>query len=157
MEKKTPPQSQQKSAWSNQGALRDQLRAQSRPSAQQTGQTGAQQQVGQYAFSQEQTRQETIDDYAASISSYKGLAGPVLAISLALALLSALAMCAAVLVRPVSRPALYLACACATSIAPTAAAAIAIWRDRSPDNIRHVSGRLKLVLMATTLSFLLLV
>ena len=80
MEKKTPPQSQQKSAWSNQGALRDQLRAQSRPSAQQTGQTGAQQQVGQYAFSQEQTRQETIDDYAASISSYKGLAGPVLAI-----------------------------------------------------------------------------
>lgn len=84
-------------------------------------------------------------------------AGPVLAISLALALLSALAMCAAVLVRPVSRPALYLACACATSIAPTAAAAIAIWRDRSPDNIRRVSGRLKLVLMATTLSFLLLV
>ena len=80
MEKKTPPQSQPKGAWGNQGALRDQLRAQVQPSAQQTGQTGAQQQVGQYAFSQQQTRQETIDDYAASISSYKGLAGPVLAI-----------------------------------------------------------------------------
>lgn len=41
---------------------------------------GATQQIGQYAFSQEQTRKETIDDYAVEITSYRDLAGPVLTI-----------------------------------------------------------------------------
>jgi 4-hydroxybenzoate polyprenyltransferase len=77
--------------------------------------------------------------------------------SLALAACSALAMIAAAWLQPAARPAAYLACAAATSIAPTLAAAAAIWRDQRPENIRVVSGRLKYVLMFTTLSFLLLV
>jgi geranylgeranylglycerol-phosphate geranylgeranyltransferase len=80
-----------------------------------------------------------------------------LLVSMALAICSAVALCAAAWLVPARYPAAFLACAAVTTVGPVALAIAAIWRDRSADNIRTVSWRLRPVLLMTTGSFLLLV
>ncbi len=82
-------------------------------------------------------------------------ARPVLGLCLGLALLALLLLASAVWY--VAYPAFYLACLLLTSLLPIGLAARALWRDHSPERIRAVSYRMRVVFAANIVTFLFLV